>query len=71
MWTVGITKTGNELGLSQSEVESLPANELASRLNIASERFLQAGAHFVIPEVADLPAVIHEINERLARGGRP
>ena len=25
MWTVGISKTGNELGLSQSEVEALPA----------------------------------------------
>ena len=71
MWTVGITKTGNELGLSESEVESLPATELASRLNVASARLLQAGAHLVIPEVAQLPAVITEINERLARGERP
>jgi phosphonoacetaldehyde hydrolase len=71
MWTVGITKTGNELGLSEAEVEALPATELASRLNVASARLLQAGAHFVIPEVAQLPAVITEINERLARGERP
>jgi phosphonoacetaldehyde hydrolase len=71
MWTVGITKTGNELGLSAAEVQALPAHELASRLNTASNRFLQAGAHFVIPDVAELPAVITEINERLARGERP
>lgn len=71
MWTVGITKTGNELGLSEAEVEALPAADLASRLRAASDRLLQAGAHFVIPEVAQLPAVITEINERLARGERP
>ncbi len=71
MWTVGITKTGNELGLSEAEVEALPAHELTSRLNAASDRLLQAGAHFVIPEVRQLPAVITEINERLARGERP
>jgi phosphonoacetaldehyde hydrolase len=71
MWTVGITKTGNELGLSQAEVEALPAPELASRLDAASGRFFQAGAHFVIPEVAQVPAVITEINEHLARGEKP
>ena len=71
MWTVGITKTGNELGLSEAEVEALPAHELAARLEAASRRLFQAGAHFVIPEVAQLPAVITEINERLARGERP
>jgi phosphonoacetaldehyde hydrolase len=71
MWTVGITKTGNELGLSEAEVAALPERELASRLNAASDRIFQAGAHFVIPEVAQLPSVVTEINERLARGERP
>ena len=71
MWTVGITKTGNELGLSQAEVEALPAHELESRLSAASDRFFHAGAHFVIPAVAELPAVIAQVNERLARGERP
>jgi phosphonoacetaldehyde hydrolase len=71
MWTVGITKTGNELGLSKDEVEELPATELASRLHAATGRLLRAGAHFVIPEVAQLPEVIAQINERLARGEKP
>ncbi len=71
MWTVGITKTGNELGLCPDDVEALPARELATRLNAASNRFLQAGAHAVIPEVAKLPTVIAEINERLAGGEKP
>jgi phosphonoacetaldehyde hydrolase len=71
MWTVGITKTGNELGLSHAEVAALPAHELESRLSAASDRLLHAGAHFVIPAVAELPVVIAQINERLASGERP
>jgi phosphonoacetaldehyde hydrolase len=71
MWTVGITKTGNELGLSEAEVEALPSHELATRLDAAAQRFFQAGAHYAISEVAQLPAVITEINERMARGERP
>ena len=66
MWTVGITKTGNELGLSQAEVEALPGGELANRLATASERLLEAGAHYTIEGLAELPAVIDAINRRLS-----
>jgi len=71
MWTVGITKTGNELGLTRAETEALPPNELAPRLEAASQRFFGAGAHFTIEQAADLPAVIAEIKSRLSRGERP
>ena len=33
--------------------------------------FLKAGAHFVIDTVNELPAVIEDINRRLALGLRP
>jgi phosphonoacetaldehyde hydrolase len=66
MWSVGITKTGNELGLSQAEVEALPGAELAHRLAAASERLLAAGAHYTIEGLAELPAVIESINRRLS-----
>jgi phosphonoacetaldehyde hydrolase len=71
MWTVGVTKTGNGLGLTCAEVDAQPASDLASRLQAASERFLGAGAHYVIDEVAHLPSVITEVGELLARGERP
>ena len=64
MWTVGVTKTGNEMGLAESAVAALPASELACRLNAARERLVRAGAHFVIGSVAELPPVIHEIAGR-------
>jgi phosphonoacetaldehyde hydrolase len=66
MWSVGITKTGNELGLSQAEVDALSGTELANRLATASERLLAAGAHYTIEGLAELPAVIESINQRLA-----
>jgi phosphonoacetaldehyde hydrolase len=71
MWTVGITKTGNELGLSRAEVDALAPGELAARLKAASERLSQAGAHFVIEGVGNLPAIVSEIRGRLGRGERP
>ena len=71
MWTVGIAKTGNELGLTLAEVQALAPAEFASRLQTASDRFRQAGAHFVIEEVSQLPSVIEEVNRRLTLGERP
>jgi phosphonoacetaldehyde hydrolase len=71
MWTVGVTKTGNELGCTLADVEAMPPGDLACRLQAASDRLLQAGAHYVVEEVAQLPAIIAEIAERLAGGEKP
>lgn len=71
MWTVGVTKTGNELGLPLREVKTILPNELTPRLQAASRRMLQAGAHYFVEEVAQLPAVIEAIRDQLTRGERP
>jgi phosphonoacetaldehyde hydrolase len=71
MWTIGVTRTGNELGLSIEEQSSLDPIELATRLSTITETFRNAGAHFVAESMADCPALIAEINTRLARGERP
>jgi phosphonoacetaldehyde hydrolase len=71
MWTVGVTKTGNELGLSEAEVDALRADELAARLERAREHLLAAGAHYVIDGVAALPPLLDAIEARLAKGERP
>jgi phosphonoacetaldehyde hydrolase len=71
MWTVGLTMTGNLLGLSEDEVNQMDetAYELAHR-RIAAQ-LGQAGAHFVIEGIWDLPDVIEEIEFRLAQGDQP
>jgi phosphonoacetaldehyde hydrolase len=71
MWSVGITRTGNELGLSEEEERALPVGERAERLAAASERMLAAGAHATVESVADMLPVLDDIEARLARDERP
>ncbi len=65
MWTIGITKTGNELGMTQKEVEELDHEDLRSRLIKIESKFLRAGAHFAIESLKDCLPVIENINQRL------
>jgi phosphonoacetaldehyde hydrolase len=71
MWTIGVARTGNELGLTEREAAVLPASELEQRLDSAYDRLYDAGAHFVVDSIVDVPVAIDEIEERLADGERP
>jgi phosphonoacetaldehyde hydrolase len=70
-WTVAVSQTGNELGLSAGEVASLEKSSLETRLTPIEAKLRQAGAHFVIRSVADLPSVLNEIEKRLRAGEQP
>jgi phosphonoacetaldehyde hydrolase len=71
MWAVAITRTGNEIGLSEQEVAALHAETLRKMLNEARDRLAVAGAHVVIESISDLPAVVRELESRLAAGEAP
>jgi len=71
MWTVGVTRTGNELGLDEAGVAALSADELEKRLQRITDMFFEAGAHFVVQTVAELEAVVDAVDERLSRGCTP
>lgn len=71
MWTIGLSRTGNEMGLTIEELEQLSPTELDSRLKAISVRFEKAGAHYVAPSMAEVPALVEIINERLSRGETP
>ena len=71
MWTIGVTKTGNELGLTEAEVALLAPSELRRRLDAIEERLHKSGAHYVTESIEWCPAIIEAINARLARGERP
>jgi phosphonoacetaldehyde hydrolase len=71
MWTIGVTKTGNELGLTEAEVNALTPAELRRRLGAVEVRLRKAGAHYVTESIESCPTVIAVINGRLARGERP
>ncbi len=68
MWTVGIAASGNEVGLSLADWQALGEAGREARVGPARERLARTGAHYVIDSIADLPAVIDAIGERLAVG---
>ncbi|MAP86845.1 phosphonoacetaldehyde hydrolase [Candidatus Poribacteria bacterium] len=71
MWTIGLAKTGNEIGLNQEEIEALTADELQVKLEDAYRRMWHVGAHYVVDGIWDVPIVLDLIDERLSRGERP
>lgn len=70
MWTIGLALTGNEIGLDEAAVKNLPATQLHRLLERARQRLLQAGAHYVVDGIWDVPPVLEEINTRLRAGER-
>lgn len=70
-WTVGVAKTSSYVGLTESQLEEIDSVELASRLSYAYNALINAGAHYVIDTMDELPGVINDINRRLSNGERP
>lgn len=58
VWTIGIAASGNGVGLSRAAFEALSEDERARRVAGAEAVLRDAGAHVVIPTVADLPAAL-------------
>ncbi|MBF0529735.1 MAG: phosphonoacetaldehyde hydrolase [Deltaproteobacteria bacterium] len=71
MWTIGITRTGNELGLTAAETAARPVTEIKARTQAIGEKLLRAGAHYVVEDIAAILPIIEIINQRLADGRQP
>ncbi len=71
MWTIGLAKSGNEIGLPLAEVEAMDPEVRAAKLARAYRRMWQAGAHYVVDEISQVMPCIDDIEKRIARGERP
>ena len=71
MWTIGITRTGNMVGLSESDWLALPSAEQARILARAKALLQSSGAHYVAASVAECLPILYEIEGRIERGERP
>lgn len=71
MWSVGITATGNEVGLGVEEWSALPEAERTRLAAAAEEKLLRAGAHYVCASLAEILPLLDDIDARLARGEKP
>lgn len=70
-WTIGLAKTGNEVGLNEKELAAFSAEDLRHKVETAADGLAKSGAHYVVESIADVPTVIAEIEQRLKRGDRP
>jgi phosphonoacetaldehyde hydrolase len=71
MWTVGVVRTGNMVGLTQAQFAALSPADQEMRIQTGRDRLLEAGTHYVIDSVSDFDPVFDEIDARLERGERP
>jgi phosphonoacetaldehyde hydrolase len=69
--TIGITRTGNEVGLTAAQWQALPASQKSEALAKAATRLREAGAHYLAENVEDGLAYLDEIDARVAGGERP
>jgi phosphonoacetaldehyde hydrolase len=70
-WTVAVTVSGNETGLSAAQWRALSSDEQDVRRRAAADRLGQARPDYTVDTVADLPPVLAAIESRLAAGERP
>lgn len=63
-FTVGISASGNEVGLSREALRALPAEDRSARIAAADTSLRAAGANVVIETVANLIAALESAAER-------
>lgn len=71
MWTVGLSLSGNLLGLTEAEVEAMSTEKRAIENQRAAQRLYQAGAHYVVDGIWDLPSALDKISSQIKRGEMP
>ncbi len=71
MWSIAITRTGNEIGATEEEWARLSNADRERLLHAAERRLLDAGAHYTAPSAAECDPILDQIEARLALGEKP
>jgi len=71
VWSVGVTRTGSDVGMTVEEFAALAPAGQHERVVRARQKLVSAGAHLVIDSVAEVPDLVTRINGFLADGERP
>lgn len=67
VWSIGLITGSNEMGLTEEEDRTMPADAKAALKETVRNRMREAGAHYVLDTIAELPACIEQINQELRR----
>jgi phosphonoacetaldehyde hydrolase len=68
MWAIGVTASGNEVGLSVDAWNDLLVSEKQDRIDVASARLRDAGAHAVVYSVKELAQILSCLDEWIVSG---
>ena len=71
MWTIGLTRSGNSVGLTEEQWGRLDGSEQARLIANADEELRLAGAHYTAESIAHVLPILDEIERRIARGEHP
>jgi phosphonoacetaldehyde hydrolase len=71
MWTIGVTRTGNEAGLTEEEWSGASDADRRGILEHAGKRLLEANAHYLVESAGECLDAIDEIAARIASGEWP
>jgi phosphonoacetaldehyde hydrolase len=71
MWTIGLTRSGNSVGLTEEEWNCLESREQADLIARAAVELRQAGAHYTAESIAHVLPILNEIESRIGRGEAP
>lgn len=67
MWTIGLTRTGNMVGLDAETWSALSEEKKTALLTEADSALRQGGAHFVVEDLAACEPILNEIEHLLNR----
>lgn len=68
MWTIGLTKSGNEVGLSLEDTENADQTWLMEKIAFAGKKLLNSGADYVAEGVWDCWPILEEIDHLIGAG---
>jgi phosphonoacetaldehyde hydrolase len=71
MWTIGVTRTGNEVGMTQAKWDTASQDRQTRLLANAYETLSKAGAHYIAESAAECDEILDRIEARLDAGGYP
>jgi phosphonoacetaldehyde hydrolase len=71
MWTIGVTKSGNEVGMSWDEINEADPHIVNVLVSKASQKMKDAGAHYVCEGIWDSIPILEEISGRISKGEIP
>jgi phosphonoacetaldehyde hydrolase len=71
MWTIGLTRSGNSVGLTEEEWGQLGGSEQVRLIAHAAQEFRHAGAHYTAESIAHVLPILDEIEHRIAANEFP